>query len=102
MARARAKRRSKPAFKVSLLTVAGLAPLAMTTYSGFKAGGIPKALTEMGYALTGYNAAPGYQGWNLAFTKNGLLPIVGAAVAKKLLGKLGVGRMFSKIPLIGL
>lgn len=99
MARARAKRR-KGSFKISLLTVAGATPLAITTYNGFKAGGIPKALSEMTYALTGYN--PATKGFDFSFTVNGLWPIIGAGVMKRILSKLGVNRLFNKIPFISM
>lgn len=97
MAKKKVKRSRK--FKISITSVAGFAPLAITTIDGFKERGASGALENVSKAMTGYS--PELQNWDFARMKRGALPIILSQVVRKVLNKLGASNALRGMPLVG-
>lgn len=87
------KTKKKSARKVSLLTLASFAPVTFQTVKGFQQGGLQNAVAVFSRNMTGYDPQANSYDWRNMQT--GLFPIVGVAIAKKVLGRLGVTRALS-------
>lgn len=97
---ARTKKRSKRSgLKVSITSVAGFAPLGITTVQGFQERGAKGALENLSKAMTGYS--PELQNWEFARMKRGAIPIVVSQLVRKLLNKLGASNALRGIPFVG-
>ncbi len=93
------KKKSKKSGRktVSLIMLAGFAPITYETVRGFQDGGLKNAAAVFSRGMTGYD--PQQRTFDVNNMKTGIFPIIGAAIIKKIVSILGVNRALAKLPI---
>lgn len=91
---------SRGGAKISLLTVLGVAPTAVTCYNAYKSNGLKSAADTAIARFTGWDAGQGK--FNMSELVKGWGPLILGGIGHKLANKFGVNRALSSVPFVNL